>query len=162
MLIASYRSTERGIQVAQKKAATLKLVTSNRTHNLAPDRSLLPIVAVRFEAFADAISAEFAALWPDKKVRKYRARYEVILKRFCRVFKVTVNDLYSERRDMTVSFARQAIYYWSWRLTRLSAPQIGQRMGGRDHTTILRGIYAYQRKRARMGRYLPRLQRGSK
>lgn len=162
MLIVSYRHTERGIQAARKEAAALKLVVSKPSFVPVPDRSLIPIVAVKFEAFADAICAEFAALWPDKTVRNFRARYEVILRRFVRVFNVSVHDLYSERRDKQVAFARQAIYYWTWRLTRLSAPQIGQRMGGRDHTTILRGVYAYRRKRSQMGRYLPPVGRRGK
>lgn len=162
MLIASYRHTEQGIQAARKEATTLKLVASKPSFLPPPDRSLIPIVAVKFEAFADAIRAEFAALWPDRPMRKYRAQYEVILRRFIRVFKVSINDLYSERRDKQVVSARQAIYYWTWRLTRLSAPQIGQRMGGRDHTTIVRGAYAYRRKRGQMGRYLPPVGRRGK
>lgn len=162
MLIASYRHTERGIQRARKQAAALKLVVSKPSFAPVPDRSLVPIVAVKFEAFADAIRAEFAALWPEKPKQMYRAQYEVILRRITRVFNVSIHDLYSERRDKQVAFARQSIYYWAWRLTRLSAPQIGRRMGGRDHTTILRGVYAYRRKRGKMGRYLPPVGRRDK
>lgn len=159
MLIASYRNTERGIQAA--RANITKPVTTEKPLVKADDR-LLPVMAQKFEVYADSLAVEMSAMWPEKKVRKYRGRYHVIVRRMCRVFGVTLNELYSERRGKTVVHARQSIYYWAWRLTPLSAVQIGHRMGGRDYSTVLYGLSMYQYRRAKMGRNLRKLREGGK
>lgn len=79
--------------------------------------------------------------------------FETILTRVCRALKVHPNEIFSERRSSKVVFARQAVMYWTCRLTRRSLPEIG-RMFGRDHTTILHGRSIYPGKRAKMGRFL--------
>ena len=53
---------------------------------------------------------------------------------------VTVTDLMSERRTGHVVRARQIAMFLGKRLTTCSLPQIGQHMGGRDHTTALHAV----------------------
>lgn len=77
-----------------------------------------------------------------------------IMKRICRALKVSRVDIMSARRNAPVAFARQAIYYWACRRTTLSLPEIGRKVGGFDHTTVLHGKRAYPIKRAAQGRYL--------
>lgn len=77
-----------------------------------------------------------------------------IVRRISTVMKVTPEELMSDRRHKDIVLARQAIFYWARRRTRLSLPEIGRRMGGRDHTTVLHGADAYPKKRAKAGRYL--------
>jgi chromosomal replication initiator protein len=72
----------------------------------------------------------------------------------CRVFKISPTQLISNRRDRHLVLARQFVMYWGYRLTPLSLPQIGRRIGGRDHTTILHGTRSYIEKRKAMGRHL--------
>jgi chromosomal replication initiation ATPase DnaA len=69
-------------------------------------------------------------------------------------FGLSRTELVSNRRHKRVAFARQFIAYWCCRLTEMSLPQIGKRLGGRDHTTILHGKKAYVAKRKAMGRTL--------
>jgi hypothetical protein len=57
-----------------------------------------------------------------------------------RVFAVTPCDIRSARRTATVVLPRQCVMYLARHLTTRSLPEIGRRMGGRDHTTVLHGI----------------------
>jgi chromosomal replication initiation ATPase DnaA len=85
---------------------------------------------------------------------RYRQTYRVIEARACRLFRVKQSEIRSDRRHREIVFARQFVMYWAVRLTKLSLPQIGRLMGGRDHTTIIHGRDVYPEKRVKMGRYL--------
>jgi chromosomal replication initiator protein len=56
-------------------------------------------------------------------------------------------DLSSPKRGRQVVYARQVAMYLCRELTDLSLPAIGQRFGGRDHTTVL---HAHRQVRARI------------
>ncbi|WOC17404.1 helix-turn-helix domain-containing protein [Pseudochrobactrum sp. MP213Fo] len=160
MIVASYRNTERGISAARHNSVVLPFIAPVKPQLFETDYSLVPLAARRFERFMDAVSAELAARHLINEQSRYRANFERIVQRLSRVFQVSMVDLHSARCDRKASHSRQAIYYWAWRLTRLSSPQIGRRLGNRDHTTVLHGISAYQRKRAQMGRHLRALRKG--
>jgi chromosomal replication initiator protein len=55
-------------------------------------------------------------------------------------FRLTIADLRSDRRTQTVVFPRQIAMYLCRDLTDLSLPKIGQKFGGRDHTTVHYGL----------------------
>lgn len=104
-------------------------------------------------AAGDAIRAANAVL------AKQRTGYspisiERIMRLIARACKVQPAEIRSQTRNRDVVFARQAVIYWAYRRTRLSMPEIGRALGGRDHTTILHGTRAYPKKRAEMGRHL--------
>ena len=61
-------------------------------------------------------------------------------------YRVTVIDIVSARRAKKVVLPRHIAMLLARRLTHLSMPQIGQRMGGRDHTTILHGVRSIEQK----------------
>ncbi len=54
-------------------------------------------------------------------------------------YRVTVDSLQSNSRSRTIAFPRQMAMYLVRTETELSYPQIGKRLGKRDHTTILYG-----------------------
>jgi chromosomal replication initiator protein len=56
-------------------------------------------------------------------------------------------DLTSAKRGRQVVYARQVAMYLCRELTDLSLPAIGQRFGGRDHTTVL---HAHRQVRSRL------------
>jgi chromosomal replication initiator protein len=58
-----------------------------------------------------------------------------------------LTDLSSAKRGRQVVYARQVAMYLCRELTDLSLPAIGQRFGGRDHTTVL---HAHRQMRARI------------
>ena len=59
---------------------------------------------------------------------------------------LTTDDLTGPARFKTIAHARQEAM-WELRLrTKLSTTQIGQRLGDRDHTTVLHGLRAHERR----------------
>ncbi len=58
----------------------------------------------------------------------------------CLYFDVLKTDMLSRRRDKIVMLPRQIAVYLAKILTSQSLPQIGNRFGGRDHTTILHNV----------------------
>ena len=76
---------------------------------------------------------------------------ELILAETSRYFNISPEELLSPNRNRTVATARQIAMYLCRELTDLSLPRIGQRFGGRDHSTVMhaaskiRGLMAQQR-----------------
>lgn len=64
----------------------------------------------------------------------------MILHAVAAYFKITLNDLMSDRRSWSISHPRQIGMYLARKLTRNSLPQIGRKFGGKDHTTVLMAI----------------------
>jgi len=54
-------------------------------------------------------------------------------------YALTLPDLRGPRRTRHIATARQIVMYLARELTDMSLPQIGQALGGRDHTTIMHG-----------------------
>lgn len=52
-------------------------------------------------------------------------------------FDVTDRDILSNRREKIIVYARQMAMFLCRDFTTLSYPEIGRRLGGRDHTTVL-------------------------
>lgn len=65
---------------------------------------------------------------------------DTIARSACAHFNMTLAALLSERRDRESVRARHIVMYLTKRLTTVSLPNIGRRMGGLDHTTILHGV----------------------
>lgn len=55
-------------------------------------------------------------------------------------FHLKVEDLKSAKRTRNIAYPRQIAMYLCRRLTDLSLPKIGEKFGGRDHTTIIHGF----------------------
>ncbi len=76
---------------------------------------------------------------------------ELILAETSRYFNISPEELLSPNRNRTVATARQIAMYLCRELTDLSLPRIGQRFGGRDHSTVMhaaskiRALMAQQR-----------------
>lgn len=93
----------------------------------------------------------------NERLREFRwatACLETVMRRICKATNVMPQQVISESRATHVVFARQAIFYWSRRLSALSYPQIGREIGNRDHTTVLHGVALYPMKRSKQGRTL--------
>jgi chromosomal replication initiator protein len=57
----------------------------------------------------------------------------------CKYFDLTSSQIKSARRTAPVVYARQIAMYLCKYRTLKSYPEIGRRLGGRDHTTVLHG-----------------------
>jgi len=62
-----------------------------------------------------------------------------ILSQVSGFYDVAIDELLSPRRTRNIAVARQVAMYLARDLTEMSLPQIGQALGGRDHTTIMHG-----------------------
>lgn len=102
---------------------------------------------------AEAVQATKTRVGDAPVLIRHRT-YQDIEATACRLFGFTRSEIRSDRRNRALVFARQFVMYWTARLTRLSLPQIGRLMGGRDHTTILHGKRSYVEKRLYMKRHL--------
>lgn len=65
---------------------------------------------------------------------------EEILKAVSSFFHLKSADLRSARKHKVVAQPRQIAMYLSRKLTSLSYPELGQKFGGKDHTTIMHGF----------------------
>lgn len=55
-------------------------------------------------------------------------------------YSVPVTDITSSRRDRSTLKARHVCMYLARHITLRSLPEIGRKMGGRDHTTVINGV----------------------
>lgn len=62
---------------------------------------------------------------------------EEIQKKVAEHYSIRVADMYSPRKVRTVARPRQIAIYLSKTLTTKSLPEIGQKFGGRDHSTVI-------------------------
>jgi hypothetical protein len=70
---------------------------------------------------------------------------DTILRTVCRFYGIRRAELLSARRQSPIVYRRQVAMYLARELTPLSLPQIGRRMGNRDHTTVMSGCRKIQR-----------------
>jgi chromosomal replication initiator protein DnaA len=54
-------------------------------------------------------------------------------------YNITVEDMRGKKRTQTIAYPRQIAMYLSRKLIDMSLPKIGERFGGRDHSTIIHG-----------------------
>jgi chromosomal replication initiation ATPase DnaA len=75
-------------------------------------------------------------------------RWKTIIREVAEKHEVKVVDIISIRRDRKSCIARHEAM---WRLkqeTTMSFPQIGRRLGGRDHSTVIHGIHKHEERMA--------------
>lgn len=70
---------------------------------------------------------------------------ESIINEICTRYKISRIDLLSRRRARHLAWPRQEAYWRASKETMMSLPAIG-RAFGRDHTTIMHGIDAHEKR----------------
>ena len=61
----------------------------------------------------------------------------IILKTVAEFFSISVSDIKSKKRSRAISIPRQIAMYLCRVHTKCSLPDIGQQLGGKDHTTVI-------------------------
>ena len=74
-----------------------------------------------------------------------RVTIELIQQKVAQYFDVRISDMRNKRRTKTIVYPRQIAMYLSRNLTDCSLPEIGERFGGRDHSTVLHACEKIQR-----------------
>lgn len=72
------------------------------------------------------------------------APWRVILQQVAEKHNVAIRDICSSKRDKFITPARYEAAYRMRHEAKMSLPQIGKRLGGRDHTTALHGIRMHE------------------
>jgi chromosomal replication initiator protein len=65
---------------------------------------------------------------------------DLVLKEVARAFNVKVADIKSNKKHNSVVLPRQICMYLLKKLTGMSFPEIGQVLGGKNHSTIIYGV----------------------
>ena len=84
---------------------------------------------------AQLVDSALADLLP----RRNDVQPDDIVRRVAEVFGVTVERLLSRDRSREIALPRQIAMYLLREEAKISLPQIGERLGGRDHTTVMYG-----------------------
>jgi chromosomal replication initiator protein len=85
-------------------------------------------------ALADEV---LSGLYPDAPRRRRQPTIELVQDLACEAFEVTRDELLSAARTARISWARQVAMYLSRQHTGATLPAIGDRFGGRNHTTVM-------------------------
>ncbi|HET58684.1 MAG TPA: chromosomal replication initiator protein DnaA [Deltaproteobacteria bacterium] len=84
-----------------------------------------------------------------KQVKKQDITVDDIVKVVASKFNIKIADLKSQKKNKDIVLSRQVAMYLARKLTELSFPDIGSKIGNRDHSTV---IYANNKIRARIGK----------
>ncbi len=82
-------------------------------------------------------SLDDAVAWIKQETAARKPLIETLLKRVACYFNVRAGDLKSSSRRRWVVRSRGVFFYLARKLTSLSYEQLGQNMGGRDHSTVM-------------------------
>jgi chromosomal replication initiator protein len=105
----------------------------------------------RLSAFASlsktAITVDFARqVLHDLLRERTTVSIEAIQRTVCEYYGVRLGDLLSQKRSRNIAFPRQVAMYLVRKLTGSSFPTIGERFGGRDHSTAIHATNAIGRR----------------
>jgi chromosomal replication initiator protein len=78
------------------------------------------------------------------KTEKHPVPIESIQKAVASYFNLKVSDIKAKRKTKNIVLARQIAIYLSRKLTKSSLIEIGERFGGKDHSTVLHAINKVQ------------------
>ena len=133
-------STERDRQHAQWKQARARMAeaATKRAKSIAEAKK--PVSKIEQLATPVVLPLPIQQVegrdWLDVQTQSTYAIADIV-KEVCQQFVVTRNDIESERRHAAIVSPRQVAMALAKHLTTLSLPEIGRKLGGRDHTTVL-------------------------
>ena len=95
------------------------------------------------------IDLEFAhEVFKDLVKPAHPLSIDLIQKTVAKAYNIKATDLCSERKFKYIALPRQIAMYLSRKLTNASFPDIGNRFGGKDHTTVLHAVKRIESKLA--------------
>lgn len=82
-----------------------------------------------------------------------------ILNVVAREFLMTTDDLKKRTRETRISGPRQIVMWVARDVTKLSLTQIGEKLGGFDHTTVMHGVRTVEAKMANDEKFAAQVRR---
>ncbi|MCF8034983.1 MAG: chromosomal replication initiator protein DnaA [Desulfarculaceae bacterium] len=141
--------TETKIAILQRKAADKNLALSRQ---VAAYLAKQPESSVRvLEGYLNRLMAvsslrgqeadlELARQVVGPLASERQVSVEDVFKAVAAHYGLKVSDLKSARKSRDISRPRQVAMYLARRLTNLSFPEIGKALGGKDHSTVVKGV----------------------
>jgi len=126
--------TDAGDAKRQRQAAPDEL---RRRQEEGPERQGSELLRRAADAVRQARAAAAAAVTTE---RRDAVPVHEIVKETAKRFDVSVMDILSGRRARGVVIPRQTAMFLSRELALCSLPEIGRRLNGRDHTTVLHAV----------------------
>ncbi|OGG06998.1 hypothetical protein A3D05_02290 [Candidatus Gottesmanbacteria bacterium RIFCSPHIGHO2_02_FULL_40_24] len=122
----SAKTIAANIENTRKLEGTLtRVISESQTKNLPVNNDLIKNI----------LGKTLKKIPPSKKVLP-----EEILKAVAGFYNLKISQLKGDKRDKVYSFPRQILYYLLRTEAGVNLKDIGEFLGGRDHTTILHGI----------------------
>lgn len=99
-------------------------------------------LAVKAELMGCSIDLDFSrdALGAQLPRLEKQTTVEDIQRAACEYFNIRLGELKSHRRHRAVSFPRMVAMYVCRQRLKLSYPELGDRFGGKDHTTVMSAV----------------------
>lgn len=82
----------------------------------------------------------------DAPVSSYKSRLALIIDETAEKYEVSKADILSHVRDPKLVIPRHEIMWRARKETEMSYPQIGRKLGERDHTTVMHGVKRHQER----------------
>jgi chromosomal replication initiator protein len=102
---------------------------------------------IRIVAYASITGEEINSELADASLqdlfsleKEHDITVELIQEKVAKFYSLKVDEIKGKKRNRDIAFPRQIAMYLSRNLTDLSLPKIGEKFGGRDHTTVLHAI----------------------
>jgi hypothetical protein len=136
-MIAHYKAVKERLNVQPKPAKTVpvRAVPIGEIHRYAPR----PLVY----SYGSWIVGKTMPLIPWHLQNRIKRIQQVVAKEFG----VKLDEMYSERRTARLVMARQVAMWFCKEWTVHSYPEIGEKFGGRDHTTVIHACRQIEKKR---------------
>ncbi|MCB2189468.1 MAG: chromosomal replication initiator protein DnaA [Deltaproteobacteria bacterium] len=135
--ILQRKSREKGLELSRQVA--FFLARQPETNVRVLEGYLTRILAVsRFQGVE--VTLDLARRVVGPLVGERRVGVEEVLKAVSSRYGLKVSDLKSGRKTRDVTHPRQVAMYLARRLTRSSFPEIGRALGGKDHSTVVKGV----------------------
>ncbi len=118
------------------------LIAQHVQSNVRELEGTLLRLAVKAELMGGAIDLDFArdALGAQIPRLEKQTTVEDIQRAACEYFNIRLGELKSHRRHRAVSFPRMVAMYVCRQRLKLSYPELGDRFGGKDHTTVMSAV----------------------
>jgi chromosomal replication initiator protein len=143
--ILQKKAEEEGVRLPQDVALFLASHIDSNVRELEGSLTRLGAFASLTKA---AITVDLAkdVLRNTLKNAQREITVENIQKTICEYFNVKIGDLKAKRRTQNIALPRQVAMYLCRKHTETSFPAIGDKFGGRDHSTVIHASKTIERK----------------